>query len=149
MYFFSCLEECFSDLNVPTNYIGELVKLQLPTCRSGVGPATEFPSRSQLVDGSDAGSHTAFFNQCSSSGPQNTECVQWLSSQGWYVTRIILETKERHWIPTCSGSALGLGLNSFEEPCLRKADSKKAAKEKVGSVSEQISFVEKTQPLWI
>lgn len=44
-------------------------------------------------------------------------------------------------------SALGLGLNSFEEPWLRKAHSKKAAKEKVGSVSEQISFVEKTLPL--
>lgn len=40
-----------------------------------------------------------------------------------------------------------LGLNYFEEPWLKKADSENAAKEKVGSVSEQISFVEKTLPL--
>lgn len=56
--------------------LGEPVKVQLPTCRSGVGPETKFPSSYQLDDGSDAGLYTAFLNQCSSSGPQNTESFE-------------------------------------------------------------------------
>lgn len=41
-------------------------------------------------------------------------------------------------------SAFSLELNYSEEPWLRKAGSKNATKEKIGSVSEQISFIEKS-----
>ena len=79
--------------------LGISLKLSFWSVDLGGGPETEFPPSSQLMP-----IMLAFLNQHSWSGLQNR--IWWLFSQfseGWYITRNILYSKERHWFLTCNG----------------------------------------------